>query len=146
MTARLIGIARVRELRAPLEQLEAATISVANGIEGDARGRKPGRQVSILFREGWENACRDADARLPWTTRRANLWVEGLDFPRRTGWHLQIGETLFEVTMETEPCMLMERAHSGLRQAMVPEWRGGVCCNVIEGGRIALGDAVRIVD
>jgi hypothetical protein len=50
MTARLIGIARVRELRAPLEQLEAATISVAEGIAGDVRGRKPGRQVSIVSR------------------------------------------------------------------------------------------------
>lgn len=145
MTARLIGIARVRELRAPLEQLEVATVSVANGIEGDVRGRKEVRQVSIVFREGWENACRAAGADLPWTTRRANLCVEGLDSPHRTGWRMTISGVLLEVAMETEPCHLMDRAHFGLRKAMVPEWRGGVCCRVIEGGRMALGDAVRIV-
>jgi len=146
MTARLTGIARVRELRSPLEQLDAATVSAVDGIEGDARGRKPGRQVSIVFKEGWENACRDLGATLPWTARRANLCVEGLDFPHRIGWRMKIGEAVLEVTMETEPCQLMDRAHFGLRKAMVPEWRGGVCCNVIEGGRIALGDAVRILD
>ena len=141
---RLIGIARVRELRAPLEELEAATISVTSGVDGDVRGRKPGRQVSILFREGWENACRAAGTDLPWTTRRANLFVEGFDFPHAVGWQVTIGEAVFEVTMETEPCHLMDRAHFGLRRAMIPEWRGGVCCKVVGGGRIGLGDTVRL--
>jgi len=145
MTARLIGIARVHELRAPLEELETTTISVANGIDGDVRGQKPGRQVSVLFREGWGDACRAVGVDLPWTTRRANLCVEGLDFPHAAGWRMQIGEAVLEVTEETKPCHLMERAHSGLRLAMVPAWRGGVCCKVIEGGSIARGDTVRLL-
>ena len=145
MTARLVGIARVHELRAPLEELETTTISVERGIDGDARGKKPGRQVSILFREGWGDACRAVGADLPWTTRRANLCVEGLDFPHAAGWRLKVGEAVLDVTMETEPCHLMERAHPGLRKAMTPGWRGGVCCKVIEGGRISRGDAVRVL-
>ena len=145
MMGHLVGIARVRELRAPLEELEAASISVASGVDGDVRGRKPGRQVSILFREGWEKACRAAGTDLPWTARRANLCVEGFDFPRTVGWQVTIGEAVLEVTMETEPCHLMDRAHFGLRKAMIPDWRGGVCCNVIAGGRISLGDAVRLL-
>jgi MOSC domain-containing protein YiiM len=39
---------------------------------------------------------------------------------------MKIGDTVLEVAMETEPCQLMDRAHFGLRKAMVPEWRGGV--------------------
>ncbi len=31
----------------------------------------------------------------------------------------------------------------GLREALVPHWRGGASCQVLEGGRIALGDPVR---
>lgn len=146
MTGRLIGIARVHELRAPLEELETAAISLENGIEGDARGRKPGRQVSILFREGWESACRQAGAALPWTTRRANLCVEGFAFPHETGWRMKIGEAVLEVTMETEPCHLMDRAYLGLRKAMAPDWRGGVCCKVVQGGRIALGNTVELLE
>ncbi len=145
MMGRLIGIARVRELRAQLEQLDSVTVSEEAGLDGDVRGRKLDRQVSILFREGWEKACHDAGATLPWTARRANLCVEGFDFPRTSGWRLKIGEVVLEVTMETAPCHLMDKAHMGLRKAMVAEWRGGVCCKVIEGGRMARGDAVTLL-
>ena len=144
MNGRLIGIARVAALRAPPEELTAATIGVVDGLEGDARGRKKDRQVTVLFREGWEDACHEAGATLPWVTRRANLYVEDLVFPREADWQLVIGDVVLEVTMETAPCQLMERAQRGLRRAMTPDWRGGVSCRVIAGGRIALGDAVEL--
>ena len=41
-----------------------------------------------------------------------------------------IGALVLEVTMETRPCQLMEAAHRGLRGALTPDWRGGVCCRV----------------
>ena len=59
MKGNLVGIARVHELGAALEELPSASISLERGIEGDARGAKYGRQVTVLFREGWEDACRD---------------------------------------------------------------------------------------
>jgi hypothetical protein len=34
----------------------------------------------------------------------------------------------------------MDRAHEGLRAALRPEWRGGVCCVVRRAGAIKLGD------
>jgi MOSC domain-containing protein YiiM len=144
MSGKLIGIARVHELRAPLEEIKTAQVSVERGIDGDARGAKLDRQVTVLFREGWEAACRAIEVSLPWTTRRANLYVDGLKFPHEIGWKLQIGDVLLEVTQETAPCMLMEQAHRGLRQAMVPDWRGGVCTKVLKGGAFSLGNAVTI--
>jgi MOSC domain-containing protein YiiM len=72
--------------------------------------------------------------------------VERLSFPHAAGWQLLIGEVALEVTEETKPCALMERAHAGLRRAMTPDWRGGVCCRVISGGTIAVGDEVRLRD
>ena len=142
MTGRLIGIARTPELRAPMQELSSADISVERGIEGDARGMKLQRQVTVLFREGWEAACRAIDSELPWTTRRANLYVEGMSFLRETGWRLRVGDVVLEVTQETAPCELMERAQAGLREAMTPDWRGGVCCFVVRGGEIRVGNAV----
>jgi MOSC domain-containing protein YiiM len=143
MAGRLIGICRAREKMAPLETLDAASVTVEAGITGDVRGLKPGRQVTVLFREGWEDACRDAgEPDLPWLTRRANLYVEGLDRPRAVGVRLQIGEVVLEVADETKPCALMEAALPGLRAAMKPDWRGGVCCDVVRGGAIRLGDEV----
>lgn len=145
MAGRLIGIARAAELGAQLVETETASLTEERGIEGDARGRKANRQVTVLFREDWDDACRDVGAALPWVTRRANLLVEGLERPRAAGGRLRIGTAILEVTQETKPCHLMERAQTGLLKALTPDWRGGVCCRVVEGGEIHRGDMVHFV-
>ena len=101
-----------------------------------------GRQVTVLFREGWQAACAELGRELPWVTRRANLLVEGVAVPGK-GQRLFIGAAELEVTGETEPCSVMEAASRGLRAALKPEWRGGVTCNVVQGGAIKVGDNVK---
>jgi MOSC domain-containing protein YiiM len=140
MRGNLVGIARACVLGAPLEELTGTAISVERGIEGDARGQKRGRQVTVLFRDGWEDACRDVGTDLPWTTRRANLLLANMERPQEAGGVLRIGDAEFLITMETRPCELMERSYTGLRAALRPEWRGGVCCVVRRGGEIKLGE------
>jgi MOSC domain-containing protein YiiM len=140
---RLLAIARAPQRRAPLVELENVEIGVKDGVDGDSRGAKAGRQVTVVFREGWDAACRDLGMTLPWTTRRANLFVEGLRVPR-VGEKLVIGTVVLEVTQETAPCSIMEAAQSGLRAALTPEWRGGVCCSVRGAGRISVGDEVHL--
>src|SRR5262245_40474165 len=139
----LLAIARAPVKRGPLTPVPEAVIDVREGVTGDARGTRQGRQVTVVFREGWEAACRDVGAELPWTTRRANLLVEGVDVPRE-GRRLVIGKAIFEVTQETQPCQVMEAAHRGLRAALTPDWRGGVCCRVVQGGTIRVGDRVHV--
>ena len=146
MPGRVIGIARAPDKMAPLEELDHVAVSIDAGLDGDARGRSPGRQVTVLFREDWGDACRDAGVEpLPWLTRRANLYVEGMANPKAVGARVQIGEVILEVADETKPCALMEQSQAGLRLAMKPEWRGGLCCNVIRGGELQLGDEVSIL-
>ena len=140
---RLLGIARAGVKRAPLIAVGEVMVDIAHGIAGDVRGAKPGRQVTVLFREGWEAACGELGVDLPWLLRRANLFVEGVEIPRE-GRRLLIGELTLEVIQETQPCGLMEAAHRGLRAALKPEWRGGVCCKVLKGGVVRIGDEVRI--
>jgi hypothetical protein len=81
---------------------------IAAGIEGDARGAKPDRQVTVLFRESWQDACRELDVTLPWTTRRANLLVSGVAPPQQSGGQIRIGDVVLEVTLETD-----DRLHTG---------------------------------
>jgi MOSC domain-containing protein YiiM len=139
----LLGIARASAKRAPLAELREAELGLADGVVGDVRGATPGRQVTVLFREGWDNACRELGVQLPWVTRRANLLIEGVPALREGG-RLLIGDSVLEVTQETKPCRVMEAAHRGLRHALTPQWRGGVCCRVVNGGRIRVGDSVDI--
>ena len=140
---RLVGIARVTAKRAPPRELEEAVVGLTDGIAGDVRGKKRGRQVTVLFKEGWDAACDDLGVRLPWVTRRANLLLEGVPVPD-IGERLAIGGLMLEVMEETKPCRVMEAAHRGLQRALVRQWRGGVCCKVVTGGHIRVGDPVDI--
>jgi MOSC domain-containing protein YiiM len=145
MTAKLIAIARKERPHDAMEELRSARVSLERGIEGDARGATPGRQVTLVVREDWEAACRDHGKSLPWTTRRANLLVEGLSDFKRVGARIKIGPVVLEVGEETQPCHRMEAQSAGLRAALQPDWRGGVSCQVLTPGDIALGDPVEIV-
>jgi MOSC domain-containing protein YiiM len=40
----------------------------------------------------------------------------------------------------------MEEAHAGLKRALTPDWRVGVCCRVLSGGLISVGDTVQLID
>jgi MOSC domain-containing protein YiiM len=123
-------------------ELKQAAISCASGVEDDFRGKPGKRQVTVLAREAWERACADLDAgiELPWTMRRANLLVEGIDLEQTAGQRIRIGDVTLEITCETDPCFVMDRQHPGLREALVPNWRGGASCRVIGDGVVALGD------
>src|SRR5258706_5958912 len=144
MSGKLIDMTRSADLRAPLDEWAARNISIQPGVEADARGRKPDRQVTVLFREGWDDACRELGASLPWITRRANLFVEGVGAPQQTGGKIRIGSVTLEIMLETDPCFLMEKAHAGLKAALTPQWRGGVCCKGIFWGRVSIGDTFSV--
>lgn len=145
---RLIGMARRAARRAPMEEVGEAAISIAAGLEGDCKGIKfRKRQITLLALEDWLAAASEAGAPdLPWTCRRANLLVEGLVLPRARGSILGIGPVRLEVTGQTYPCVRMEEACKGLIKALAREWRGGLTCTVLEGGRVRLGDPVTVLD
>lgn len=142
----LLGIARRSRSRAPLEQLAAVRVTPEHGVDGDARGRPGRRQVTVLAREGWEAALAEAGAALPWTARRANLYVAGLDLAAAVGAELRVGAALrLQVTGETDPCARMDAVWPGLQAALAPAFRGGVTCRVIASGDVAVGDPVVLV-
>lgn len=148
-SGRLIGIARRAAKRAPMEELEKSDITLAGGVVGDTRGRRrgtemDGRQVTLLSAEAWRDVCNELDAEVPWTFRRANLLVEGLDLKESEGARVVIGEVELEVTEEVDPCKRMDEQHQGLTAALVPDWRGGAGCRVVSPGTIKVGDTVTL--
>ena len=140
---KLLGLARKSRSRAAMEEITSAAITVDEGLEGDYRGRLRRRQISVLAREDWDRVCTELGRDLSWTTRRANLYLEGIALKDTQGARLKIGEdVILEVHCETDPCSRMDELSEGLRKALESDWRGGVCCRVISGGRIAAGDSV----
>jgi MOSC domain-containing protein YiiM len=78
--------------RIAMQSIDSAQISVDHGILGDFRGTQKGRQITILSESDWQNACQQLDTELPWTTRRANLLVDGVEFDESwVGRKLHIG-------------------------------------------------------
>ncbi len=142
---RLAAIARKRNSGAPMEELTEGRISEAAGLAGDSRGQPGPRQVTVVAAGDWAAACADLGAEVPWTLRRANLLVEGIELPRTPGTRLNIGDVVLEVTGETAPCERMDHEHAGLRAALAPDWRAGRSCRVLSGGDVSVGDAAAVL-
>lgn len=131
-------------------ELPRAEVTGSGGVADDFRGRPGRRQVTVLRLEDWQAACAQAGRpELPWTTRRANLLVSGIDVAAvgaasAEGCLLRIGTVELEVTGETAPCERMDDAWPGLRAALAVAGRGGVTCRVLRGGELATGDPVQV--
>jgi MOSC domain-containing protein YiiM len=140
----IVGSARHRESRAPIEELTSIRVTMESGVEGDCHGQPGPSQVTIVSEEGWRAATADLGVELSWTGRRANLLIRGIDLFNRAGMRLHLGGVVLEITGENEPCFVMDKQHRGLRKALTPQWRAGIACRVIQAGSIKVGDRVAL--
>lgn len=128
-----------------MQEIGCGRIFAEAGLEGDCKGRHPSRRITVLSWEDWEEALADLGrGDPPWTARRANLLTVGIALPRAKGGLIRVGPVLLEVTGQTYPCARMDEVQQGLLKALAKAWRGGVTCRVLEGGPIAVGDAVDV--
>ena len=131
----------------PMQRVESAQLTQLNGITGDHRSKSGRRQISLLSLFSWQCACNELGQSLPWTIRRANLLLDIAPFTSAdVGRILCVGPARIEICVETEPCRKMDEQVPGLRAALTPEWRGGVCGNIVLDGIIHIGDTVHWLD
>ena len=124
-----------------MDALREATLVAGQGLEGSV-GRSRRRQITILSREAWESATAAVGYDPGADCRRANILVSGIELARTRGRVLLVGSCRIEIGGELTPCERMDEAASGLRNALQPEWRGGVFAQVLEGGVVRVGDLV----
>ena len=131
-----------RFVRGPMDGRETAVLVPEQGLEGNAnQGGK--RQVTLLDVDSWEELVSEIATALDPSVRRANLLVSGVSLQESRGRILAVGESRLRINGETRPCERMEEACTGLQEVMRPKWRGGAYAEVLEGGRIRVGDAIR---
>jgi len=140
----LLGIALARNKKEKLEEISTANITVKQGIIGDRRGSSNKRQVTVLFNMDWLDTCKELGREIHWTNRRANLYVSDIRAYECSNRRILIGDVILRVNFETDPCLVMNTQYRGLMEALTPNWRGGVCCSVIKGGTINIGDSIKI--
>ncbi|RLA42747.1 MAG: hypothetical protein DRR06_12290 [Gammaproteobacteria bacterium] len=81
MAGELRGIARREAIMAPMIELSETLVTCASGVACDPRGLPGPRQVSLLLERDWREVGFEMRQQLPWTLRRANLLVAGIELP-----------------------------------------------------------------
>lgn len=125
----------------PMDAKPTAELVAGRGIVDNAdQGRK--RQVTIISQEVWQRVMQELGSDLDPATRRANLMVSGVELARTHGKVLRIGDCRIRIYNQTTPCHRMDEALPGLKEALRPNWGGGAFGEVLDHGKIAVGDAV----
>jgi hypothetical protein len=141
MTGRIEQLWSKRAHRGPMDPVSEATLVVGQGVQGSV-GRSKRRQITLLSLEAWDAATSSIGHDPGPSSRRANVLVSGVELANTRGRVLRVGACRVSIGGELTPCERMDEASAGLRQALQPEWRGGVFAQVIEGGIVRVGDLV----
>lgn len=127
----------------PMDPADEVEMVPDLGIRGNA-DQGGSRQVTVIQEEVFEDLEDTLGPRVDPSMRRANVMVRGVDLRESRGKILHLGECRILLRGETVPCGRMDEALEGLRDALRPEWRGGCFGLVLAGGRVRVGDAVRL--
>lgn len=130
--------------RAEMRSVETALIS-PNGLEGD-RSRAGKRAVTLIQQEHLAaiGSYLGQGSIAPEILRR-NLVVSGVNLAALKGREVQVGEAVLRFTVICAPCSRMEEA-LGTGGYSAVRGHGGWCAEVLNPGRVRLGDAVQPVD
>ncbi len=140
MTAALAAIHMAAAHGAPMERRDVIQVIADFGLEGD-RGARQGRLGQVLL---VPVEVLDRLDLLPGMVRE-NFTTRGLDvMALRPGQQLKVGVALLEVSKEAHPCEVMDRVRPGLRKQL--EGQRGMLCKVIEGGMVAVGDDITLME
>ncbi|MCF8245185.1 MAG: MOSC domain-containing protein [Saprospiraceae bacterium] len=131
--------------RGEVMPLEAVEAQEGKGLVGDHYSGASGtRQVTLIQAEHLAAVAYilKMDVIDPELTRR-NIVVSGINLLAFADQQFQIGEAVLEMTGLCHPCTRMEEnLGAGGYNAM--RGHGGITCRIVKGGKIKVGDAVRL--
>lgn len=149
-SGKVLGIYLTPQKGAALGAVQSAHVVAGRGIVGDRNYDAPppkdrpdegGRQVTLIEAEAHEYIEREHGIRLPHNESRRNIVTTGIALNDLVGREFQVGAVRLRGVRLCHPCGYLERlTQPGVRKAL--EMRGGLRCDVVEGGTIAPGDAV----
>jgi MOSC domain-containing protein YiiM len=133
------------ERKANMTNIQQVIALAGQGLEGDHRVGKTlgsGRQVTIISEEYIQQISHYLGGKNvhPALLRR-NLVVKNINLTALRYQTFQIGDAIFEAGALCHPCSRMEHAlgRGGVAAMM---GHGGLCCKIIQTGKIQVGDAV----
>ncbi len=140
------------EAGAPPQRRESVAAVVGKGLQGDryfenegtfsGGDEDPKRDLTLIEAEAIEQAEAEYDVSFAPGSHRRNITVRGIGLNRLLGERFRVGDAVVEGAELCEPCTYLERklAEKGVQEALVH--RGGLRCEIVEGGEIGVGDDV----
>ena len=138
------GIALRTAKQGVMREVPEALAHLGAGLEGD-HGQRQKRGVTLLAAKQWREVLDDLGADLPWHTRRANVLIDCGSMADLIGRTITIGEARLRIHNQTAPCDRMDELHPGLQEALRNDCRGGIYGEVVEAGRVRIGDRVTLL-
>lgn len=141
---KIIAVCTSTQRGTPKENRGKALFDVEMGLHGDAHADKWHRQVSLLSSDKVEE-FRARGAQVAPGAFGENLLVEGIDFKALpVGSQLRCGNVLLEMTQIGKECHSHCTIYHQVGDCIMP--REGVFARVLEGGEIAVGDEMEVVE
>ena len=142
--AKILAVCLSEKTGTAKNAVKSAALTPGHGIEGDAHAGEWHRQVSLLATESVE-VMRGKGVALPPGVFGENILTEGINLVViPVGTTLRIGEgAALRVTQIGKECHDRCAIYYAVGDCIMP--REGIFCEVIAGGTVAPGDAIRVV-
>ena len=130
----------------PMLSLESVNAITGCGLEGDRYcidepGEKSFENLTLIEQEAYDHLA-TIDLELPTNALRRNLLTSGIELNPLVGKEFMVGEVRCLGTELADPCNYIQgRTLPGILKAMVG--RGGLRCQILDGGTISVGDVVQ---
>lgn len=138
----VVTIHWVAEDGGPTHAVEEIDITADWGLAGDYRsGHGSKRQVTIVSQESLDEVARVLGHAVEPGASRRQIAVRGFDLNPLVGKNIKIGPVELQVEKLCHGCDRMNvTIGPGARKAL--ENRAGICCRVLTGGMLRVGDSV----
>jgi len=134
-----------------MESRSSVRAIAGGGLEGDrylsetgtfSRKPEPMQNLTLIEAEAIEGANRDYRMSVAHEDTRRNILTRGIALNHLVGRAFSIGSVRLRGVELCEPCGHMENlcGREGVRKALIH--RGGLRCEILEGGSVSIGDLV----
>jgi MOSC domain-containing protein YiiM len=133
------GITLVVDASGAISRVEAAQARAGEGLAGDYH-----TDLTLIAAEALEGLRDDTGIELAGHETRRNVLTSGIDLNALVGRRFSVGSVEAVGVELAEPCTKLQRlsGEPGVLRGLVH--RGGLRADVVRGGRIAVGDGIRV--
>ena len=148
---KLLYIHTTPAVREPMIEHQSAQLVQGLGIEGDRYALGTGkyspfpdiREVTLIEIETLIALKRDHDVELAPEEHRRNLTTENVPLNHLVGKRFWVGQVLLEGGRLNTPCRYLDLV-TGKSVNDILQYRSGLNCTIIQGGKIGVGDSIRL--